>query len=195
MTYTKKTSGFTLIEMIIVMSIIMILLGIGMFPYGYYMQRAYTERSADGLAQEWVLAHKSIRSWLEFDPLSGKHAHLFFVFEKGKSEIVSYIFSGSVNMNTFQYPNLANLSNPNIKKYKTYPMENGIELLGFSGSLMNLGDRIGYMIFPPLWEGLFFTGISLPWITTQNARINIGYPWASIDTGRAKQLLLRTYLK
>jgi prepilin-type N-terminal cleavage/methylation domain-containing protein len=47
MTFNKKTSGFTLIEMIIVMAIISILLGIGMFPYGYYMQRAYTERAAD----------------------------------------------------------------------------------------------------------------------------------------------------
>lgn len=58
----SKTSGFTLIEMIIVISIIMILLGIAMFPYGYYMQRSYTERAADGLSQEWVLAHKAIRS-------------------------------------------------------------------------------------------------------------------------------------
>lgn len=68
--------------MIIVISIIMILLGIAMFPYGYYMQRSYTERAADGLSQEWVLAHKAIRSGLEFDPIAGKHAYLVFVFEK-----------------------------------------------------------------------------------------------------------------
>ena len=57
----KLTSGFTLIEMIVVISIIMILLAISMFPYRFYMQRAYTERAADGLAQEWILAHKAIR--------------------------------------------------------------------------------------------------------------------------------------
>lgn len=62
MIFNKNTSGFTLIEMIIVIAIISILLGIGMFPYGYYMQRAYTERAADGIAQEWILAHKSIRA-------------------------------------------------------------------------------------------------------------------------------------
>ncbi len=61
-TQNKRTSGFTLIELIIVMAIIMILLGIAMFPYAYYMQRSYTERAADGLSQEWILAHKAIRS-------------------------------------------------------------------------------------------------------------------------------------
>lgn len=60
----------------------MILLGIGMFPYGYYMQRSYTERASDGFAQEWVLAHKAIRSGIEFDPIADNHAQLFFVFEK-----------------------------------------------------------------------------------------------------------------
>lgn len=57
----KNSSGFTFIELIIVITIIMLLLGIGLFPYGYYMQRAYTERAADSVAQEWIMAHKAIR--------------------------------------------------------------------------------------------------------------------------------------
>lgn len=61
MTTQNNTSGFTLVEMMIVISIIVILLGIAMFPYRYYMQRGYTERAADGIAQEWVLAHRAIR--------------------------------------------------------------------------------------------------------------------------------------
>lgn len=61
MNLTIKTSGFTLVEMMIVISIIMILMGIGLFPYQYYMQRGYVERATDGLAQEWILAHKAIR--------------------------------------------------------------------------------------------------------------------------------------
>lgn len=61
MIFKNTTSGFTLVEMMIVISIIVILLGIAMFPYRYYMQRGYTERAADGIAQEWVLAHRTIR--------------------------------------------------------------------------------------------------------------------------------------
>ena len=61
MNFKNTTSGFTLVEMMVVISIIVILLGIAMFPYKYYMQRGYAERAADGIAQEWVLAHKAIR--------------------------------------------------------------------------------------------------------------------------------------
>ena len=173
----------------------MILLGIGMFPYKYYMQRGYTERAADGIAQEWVLAHKAIRSWLEFDPLADKHAHLFFVFEKWKSEIQSYLLSGSVDPTSFVLPDLSNLTNVNIKKYKTFSMENGVEILNFTGSLWSIGNKFGYMIYPPLGDGVFFTGSVVPWTVMTGARIIIGYQGATMNTGRTREILLRTYLK
>lgn len=187
----SKTSGFTLIEMIIVISIIMILLGIAMFPYGYYMQRSYTERAADGLSQEWVLAHKAIRSGLEFDPIAGKHAYLVFVFEKWKSEIESYLISGSA------LPELNPIStDPNfIQKYKTFVMENGVVVLGFTGSLGNTENTMWYMISPPYGDGVFFTGSSVGWVYATGARIIIGYPGTVPGTGRSREILLRTYLK
>ena len=58
----------------------MMLLGLALFPYRYYMQRGYTERAADQISQEWILAHQAIRSGLEFD--IGKHARLFWVINK-----------------------------------------------------------------------------------------------------------------
>jgi prepilin-type N-terminal cleavage/methylation domain-containing protein len=195
MTSHTKTSGFTLVEMIIVISIIMILLGIGMFPYKYYMQRGYTERAADGIAQEWILAHKAIRSGLEFDPLADKHAHLFFVFEKGKSEIQSYLLSWSVDQAAFVLPDLTNLTNSNIQKYKTFSMENGVEILNFTGSLSNIGNKFGYMKSPPFGDGVFFTGSVVPWTVMTGARITIGYQGATMNTGRTREILLRTYLK
>ncbi len=188
--YKHQKSWFTLIEILIVIAIIMILVGIGLFPYGYYMQRGYTERAADGLAQEWILGHKTIRSWIEFDPLAGKHAHLFFVFEKWKSEIESYLMSWSiVNINSLPINPLI------IKKYKTFRMENGVEILNFTGSLIGNWDKIGYMIFPPFGDGLFFTGSTTTWVAMTGARITIWYPWAILGTGRSREILLRTYLK
>ncbi len=178
----------------IVMCIIMILLGIGMFPYGYYMQRAYTERAADGLAQEWVLAHKAIRSWLEFDPIAGKHAHLLFVFEKWKTEVESYLLFGSSDTTVFKFPDLTHLTGLNIKKYKVFTMENGVEILNFSPSLAPIGNRVWYMISPPFGDGIFFTGSIIPWMNLTGAILTVGYPGASVNTGRSRQILLRTYL-
>ena len=175
--------------MIIVISIIMILLGIAMFPYGYYMQRWYTERAADGLAQEWVLAHKAIRWGLEFDPIARTHARLFFVFEKGTSEIQSYLLSGSV------LPDLDNLTTTDIVEYKKFTMENGVQILGFSGSIAQTETRVGYLISPPYGDGIFFTGSIVSGSTLTGAHIIIGYPGADTTTGRAREILLRTYLK
>jgi prepilin-type N-terminal cleavage/methylation domain-containing protein len=62
----KKTfsshSGFTLIEMMVTITIIISLFSLVFFPYGYYMERAYTERTIDTVGQEWILAHKEIRN-------------------------------------------------------------------------------------------------------------------------------------
>ena len=58
----QRHQGFTLIEMMIVISIIMTLMGLVFFPYTYYMQRAYTENTVDTIAQNWILAHKDIRN-------------------------------------------------------------------------------------------------------------------------------------
>lgn len=187
--WTKKSSGFTLIELIIVITIIMILLWIGLFPYGYYLQRGYTERAADGIAQEWVLAHKAIRWGIEFDTASGTHAYLLFIFRKWDKEINSYLLSGST------LPDINNLpTDPNrIKKNKTFYLENGVEIIDFSGSLKNQWNTIWYMITPPTGDGKFFTWSTD--VTLSGASIIVGYSGASINTGRTREILLRSYLK
>lgn len=51
----------------IVIAMIMILMSIGMVPYGYYMDRAQVEKTIDGITQEWVLAHNSVRNGILYD--------------------------------------------------------------------------------------------------------------------------------
>ena len=191
LSFKKNTSGFTLIEMIIVITIIVILFGISMFPYGYYMQRSYVDRAIDGVWQEWILSHKAIRGGLEFDERR-KHASMLIVFEKGKSDIETYILSGSSipEMNTLP------TDIEKIKKYKTLHLDNDVKILGFSGSLFGIGNKVWYIITPENGDGngYFFTGIIDKHVFT-GARMILGYDGATLGSGRAKEILLRTYLK
>ncbi len=85
-------------------------------------------------------------------------------------------------------------TDPNkIRKYKTFSIENGVQILDFTGSLIGIVDKVGYLISPPYGDGVFFTGSTQSGSLT-DARIILGYPSADIYTGRAREMLLRTYL-
>lgn len=61
------SSGFTLVEIIIVMCIMAILTGVAFIPYNYYMDRARVEQTTNSIAQRWTLAHADVRNGLLFD--------------------------------------------------------------------------------------------------------------------------------
>jgi type II secretory pathway pseudopilin PulG len=175
--------------MMIVISIVGILMSITLFPYRYYMQWAYVERATDSISQEWVLAHRAIRAGLQFDPIAqNKHARLFMVFQTGSTTIESYLLSGST------LPDLATFTTGNnITKYKTLTLDDGVEILALTGSLYGSGGRVGYMISPPYGDGIFWNWSSSG--SLSDARIIVGYPWADKTSGRAREVLLRTYLR
>ncbi len=74
----KNTKAFTLVELMIVVSIIMTLMGLVFFPYSYYMQRAYVENSIDIVGQKWILAHKDIRNGKLYDVSTSANKILIF---------------------------------------------------------------------------------------------------------------------
>jgi competence protein ComGF len=74
----QNTRAFTLLELMIVVSIIMTLMGLVLFPYNYYMQRAYVENSIDIVGQKWILAHKDIRNGKLYDVSTSAHKILVF---------------------------------------------------------------------------------------------------------------------
>jgi prepilin-type N-terminal cleavage/methylation domain-containing protein len=88
---SSSSRGFTLIEMMIVISIIITLIMLVGYPYSYYMERGYVERVGDSIAQNWILAHKDIRNGKIFD--TAKNANMLIVFEKDKNVIEQYLFS------------------------------------------------------------------------------------------------------
>ena len=73
-------------------------------------------------------------------------------------------------------------------------MDKGVEILNLTGSLSWLGT-VWYIIKPPFGDGIFFTGTTITGTGMDDARITVWYPRADTTTGRAREVLLRTYLR
>lgn len=157
--------GFTMIEMMIVIAIVIVLMGLVAFPYGYYMQRANVESAIDTVSQGWILAHKDIRNGKMFDAQEQKNANALLVFRKGSHEIKQYLFSGTV------IPNISDMSPSDIREQNPISLGSQIEILGFSGIT---DDTLIYTIEAPYASGAFFVNNTLT--GTNGVFVTLGYP-------------------
>lgn len=172
--------------MMIVIAIILMLLGLVFFPYNYYMQRAYVENTVDTIGQWWILAHKDIRNGKLYT--TGATAHKVLVFQKGNTEIQQYLLTGTT------LPNLSTISTDSAYKAENpIRFESSVGILGFSGAWLDDSDTVGYFIEAPSGSWAFFTGTTL--ISSTGVLLRIGYEGAELSSGRARQILLRTYLQ
>lgn len=194
MSYTfshHKKTWFTLIEMMIVISIVIVLFSVSIFPYSYYMQRAYVERTIDSIGQEWVIAHKDVRNGKMFD--TNKHANLILVFEKWREWIRQYLLSGTTipTMGELVSPS----SNSNLREISPVIFDSNIQILSFSWSNQHfLNDRIlAYIIEAPYGRWQFFTGSQL--FSSTGIFLTIWYTGSTLESGRARKILLRPYLQ
>ncbi len=184
----SHSRGFTLVEILIVISIIGILMTMSLFPFKSYMDRSALRQSKDEISQEWILSHKAVRNGLQFekDDINTpnvdewKHAFVLFAFEP-KSSIIEL--------------SLVRESDPSQwihkKPYKTIELKRGIEVIWFSGST-NPGDILYYLITPPYASGTFYENTTA--LTQDDVILTIGYPWYSKTSGRQKEIYLRPYL-
>ncbi len=158
----------------IIISMIMILMGITMFPYSYYMDRSRVEKESDMLSQEWILAHSDVKNGILYDGIS--HAHLYFSFHTGSSTIDVTLSTGGTSPE---------------KIYKTIYLEKGIEIQSMSGLNLGKTSTLTYHIAPPYGIGRFSTG----WGEFDHTGIllRFGYRWATLESGRSRQILLRPY--
>ncbi len=169
------TGGFTLVEIMIVISMIMILMGITMFPYSYYMDRSRVEKESDMLSQEWILAHSDVKNGILYDGVS--LAHLYFSFHTGSNTIDITLSTGGTSPQ---------------KIYKTLHLENGIEIQSMSGAQWGNTSTLIYHISPPYGMWRFSTGWGVEFDQT-GILLRFGYRWATIESGRAREILLRPY--
>lgn len=187
---SKKHSGFTLVEMIIVISIIITLFGITLFPYAYYMERSHAENARDSLGEEWIIAHKEIRNGKIFTP--PHHANIAFVFEKGSEHIGKYLLTGAV------FPWFGALSEPlveSVKKEKDLDFNAKIGVISFRWfTWAESTNKLVYFISAPYATGEFYTE-ELGSFYSSGIFLTLGYTGASLEGGRAREILLRPYLQ
>lgn len=169
--------------MTVVIAIILSLFSLVFFPYGYYMERAYTERSTDTVAQEWILAHKEIRNGKIFTGTTS--ANTILLFKKGANTIEKYFLSGNT------LPTEYSSQNPNIRKDTPITLDSRLEIQGISGIDMGDSAILGYYIEAPYASGAFFTGTTL--FSSTGVFLTIGYTGATVWNGRARNILLRPY--
>ncbi len=176
---SQNTSGFTLMEMIIVITIIGILMSIVTLPYNYYMDRSRVERTIDSIAQEWMLAHNNVRNGV-LTVAKDHNAYLFVELEKGKDGITLWSSTGWDSPRTL---------------YKTISFDRNIQIQDFSGISLGTATGITYEIMPPYGKWAFFTGAldQNPTFGSTGITMTIGYMGASEESGRARKILLRPY--
>ncbi len=175
----------------IVIAIVIFLFSIAIFPYSYYMERWYVERTMDSIGQEWILAHKEVRNGKMFD--TNIHANKVLIFRKERGELEQYLLSWSTIPPIGDF--IASPTNPDIKADTSLVFDSRIEILDFSGSaILSSGDNtLWYFIEAPYGSWTFFTGTT-PFSST-GIFLTVWYTGASIDTGRARKILLRPYLQ
>lgn len=173
----KYKKGFTLIELMIVISVIVILTSIGFFPFSYYLERARVEKNIDSLSQEWLILHEDIRNWLLYDPLdpASPHAHLFVTLKTNTDYIDLEVATGSSATRKF---------------YKRIVLEKPIEIHSFSGSA-DSATKVVYHLTPPFATGAYAIDSSAEAVISSWIILEIWYPKATLNSGRSRQILLR----
>jgi prepilin-type N-terminal cleavage/methylation domain-containing protein len=189
MNFIKKHSGFTLVEIMIVISIILFLASLSLFPYIHAMKRAYIERTRDIFAQEWILSHRSIKNGLL--STSGSHTNKVLIFDKNITSVDVYEYTGT----GFGFENQENsLFTGTFEKISPLILQNDVKILDIRSDTWSVIETpFLYHIVAPEWRW-FFVWKNGEALSFSGIFVTLGYTlsesWASL-----RELFLRPYLQ
>lgn len=174
-----------------VIGIIVFLFSMITFPYTYYMDRALVERDLDTIGQEWILAHKEIRSGKIFTSVPLTHASTLIVFASWAGDIEKYSFTGSIqDLLPLSPEKLSHLK----KERPIIDFDSSIRIQSWTWIAQDSNIKVlYYVIRAPYANGFFSTGSS--WYEDTTVSLQFGFDGGSPENGRIRSIYLRPYLK
>lgn len=203
-------------EMLVVLTIIGLLMGLSVLPYGDFMNRARLSNAVDHISQEWILAHKEVRNGQEFNPINPsssatrekKFATEVFVFTAWANFVEKFYCEAPRDNSDYtkaQFDiNCIDTINKDDKNiYKKIDLERNVKILSFNPlsndglkkiTPTNVDEKLYYAIVPPKGEWKFYANNKSE-LSDVEKKIIIGYEGAENAISNAKEILLRTYLR
>ncbi|NDK19377.1 type II secretion system protein [Candidatus Gracilibacteria bacterium] len=162
--FTRKTNGFTLIELMVVITIIGILFVGSYVPYDYYSRLSKVRISAERVHQTLENAKLLAQNGLIFSGTS-KNANVGVLFEKHSNVVRMFAFIPGTRSIT---------ENENTEILNTFHLEDGVNITTFSPD----NDKIFVEFSAPKGEMEIYRNM-----TETGANFEIGIGWKTTTNG------------
>lgn len=181
----NKKFAFTLIELVIAITIFFMLVTMTYAPYNYYINKAKIRTSIREISQSlyevrnmainWAYSNSNISVWLYIDAEGNSNKLQFF----------SYPF-------LYTWAQITNILSPDIKLIKTYDLQPNINIIDIDWYTKGL-----FLFESITWNGLYYYWDSTGTrnninIADNEIKINLSYKWAPIWSPLAWELIYYT---
>ena len=165
----KTKKGFTLIEMIIAITIVVIISIASYAPYNYYKNKAKLKNSASEISQILSYSRNMAINWMVW---TDWNVSIWVFFDTAnKNEVNIYSYPHDINQDDISY-----LENDDIKKIDTIYLDKWIEINDIEGksNILFFFDAISWNLKYYTWNA---------WVRSEvvdsELQLHISYKWSS----------------